>query len=96
MIPRERAALIKPPIPKDEEARLASLRSLAVLDTAPEERYDDLASLAATIRETPIASGSLVDSGRDRSRPRGPSGGAPRGCGDLARLSRRATASARV
>lgn len=54
----------KPIIPQDEAARLASLQSLEVLDTMPEERYDRLTRLAAAIMDVPIALVSLVDSDR--------------------------------
>ena len=52
------------PLPKDEAARLASLRALNVLDSLPEPQYDDLVQLASTICGTPIALISLVDDGR--------------------------------
>jgi len=47
-----------------EEARLAALRALDVLDTPPEEHFDQLADLAAEIFDTPIALVSLVDQDR--------------------------------
>lgn len=47
-----------------EEDRLAALAEYCVLDTAPEEEYDDLTRLAAHICGAPIALVSLVD--RDR------------------------------
>ncbi|MDT7543256.1 MAG: hypothetical protein QOE33_3160 [Acidobacteriota bacterium] len=51
-------------IPHDEEARLAALRDCEILDTEPEETYDDIARLAAHICETPVALVSLVDERR--------------------------------
>ena len=51
-------------IPRDEEGRLQTLRDYEILDTLPEQVYDDLTELAAHICETPIALVSLVD--RDR------------------------------
>jgi len=51
-------------LPVDELQRLEALRETAVLDTAPEQTYDDLTALAAHICGTPIALISLVD--RDR------------------------------
>ena len=51
-------------IPADEPERLAALRTLAVLDTPPEDRFDRLTRLAAIIFECPIALVSLVDSER--------------------------------
>ena len=50
--------------PPDETERLAALRRYEVLDTAPEQDFDDIAQLAATLLGTPIALVSLVDSGR--------------------------------
>jgi diguanylate cyclase (GGDEF)-like protein/PAS domain S-box-containing protein len=47
-----------------EAERLAALERLAILDTEPEEAYDDLVMLASEICGTPIALVSLV--GRDR------------------------------
>jgi len=52
------------PIPADEADRLADLRSLRVLDTPPERRFDRIVKLAATIFETPIAYIALIDSER--------------------------------
>jgi PAS domain S-box-containing protein len=51
-------------LPPDEAQRLARLRRLAVLDTAPEPLFDSLARLAAQIAGTPIALVSLVDERR--------------------------------
>src|SRR5215210_3804995 len=52
------------PLPADERERLAALRSYGVLDTPPEEVYDDLVRLAAMVCETPIAAIRLVDGDR--------------------------------
>jgi phosphoribosyl 1,2-cyclic phosphodiesterase/CheY-like chemotaxis protein len=49
---------------QNEEQRLASLHGLGILDTPPEERFDRITRLAASIFNTPMASISLVD--RDR------------------------------
>lgn len=56
--------MISAPLPVDEGARLASLRQLKVLDTAPEPELDDLVSLVAFICGTPMALVSLVDQDR--------------------------------
>jgi PAS domain S-box-containing protein len=53
-----------PAIPKNENDRLAELNSYNILDTLPEEEYDDLTQLAASICETSIALISLVDGER--------------------------------
>jgi len=52
------------PTPSNEAERLAALRQYHVLDTAPEEHFDDIARLAAHICDTPIALITLVDSNR--------------------------------
>jgi len=52
------------PIPVNEEQRLRSLHGLQILDTLPEEDFDDLTTLASQIVGAPIALISLVD--RDR------------------------------
>lgn len=51
-------------IPPNETERLAELESYGVLDTPPEQVFDDITFLATKIFETPIALMSLVD--RDR------------------------------
>jgi diguanylate cyclase (GGDEF)-like protein len=53
-----------PPLPDGEPARLAALRSLRILDTAPEERFDRLTRLAKRLFGVPIALVSLVDEDR--------------------------------
>jgi GAF domain-containing protein len=52
------------PIPQDEKKRLKVLWQYDVLDTVPEEVFDDLTELAARICEAPIALISLVDEKR--------------------------------
>ena len=42
-------------LPQDESSRLESLSDLRILDTCPEQVFDDLARLAALICDTPIA-----------------------------------------
>jgi adenylate cyclase len=55
---------MKPPLPADENARLAELREYNVLDTGPETEFDDLVGLASQICGTPVALISLVDAQR--------------------------------
>ncbi|OKH28824.1 GAF domain-containing protein [Chroogloeocystis siderophila] len=55
---------MKAPLPSNEEARLKALYEYKILDTAPEQAFDDLTRLASQICETPIAAVSLVDSDR--------------------------------
>jgi PAS domain S-box-containing protein len=55
---------MKAPLPKNETARLDVLRRYAILDTFPEQEFDDLARLAALICGAPIALVSLVDDDR--------------------------------
>ena len=52
------------PFPPRETERLDALRRLKVLDTPAEKSFDDIARLAASICEVPIALVSLID--RDR------------------------------
>ncbi len=56
--------MINPPIPHDEATRLDTLRSLNILDTSPEERFDRLTRLAKRLFGVPIALVSLVDANR--------------------------------
>lgn len=48
----------------DEPARLAALRRLDVLDTAPEEQFDKIVALVRTVLGVPIATVTLVDAHR--------------------------------
>ncbi|MBW4460982.1 MAG: PAS domain-containing protein [Nodosilinea sp. WJT8-NPBG4] len=52
------------PLPANEAERLEVLRSLSILDTAPEDTLDDLTRLASQICNTPIALVSLIDDDR--------------------------------
>ncbi len=53
------------PIPPSEEERVTALRVYGVLDTDPEQEFDDVAWLAAEICGTPMAFVSLVDADRE-------------------------------
>lgn len=55
---------MNPPEPENEEARLAALRSLGILDSSQQSVFDHITELAAAICKTPIALISLVDSNR--------------------------------
>jgi hypothetical protein len=52
------------PIPRNEAERINTLRGYGILDTRPEDRFDDLTRLAASICGTPISFISLVDEDR--------------------------------
>lgn len=54
----------RPAIPPDEEGRLAAVRELGLLDTAPEERFDRISRLLLRLFDVPIAFVALVDAGR--------------------------------
>ena len=56
--------MIKPAIPSDEARRIATLRGMGLLDSAPEERFDRVTRLAKQVFSTSIALVSLVDSDR--------------------------------
>jgi GAF domain-containing protein len=50
--------------PANEEARIMALEKYAILDTDPEQAFDDLTLLASFVCKTPIALISLVDEDR--------------------------------
>jgi len=52
------------PLPENEAARLDALRQYEILDTDPEEAFDDFTRLAAHICGSPIALVSLIDDSR--------------------------------
>lgn len=47
-----------------EKSRLAALKEFQILDTLPEQEFDDITLLASQICETPIAAISLIDENR--------------------------------
>ena len=51
-------------LPPDEEQRLAALRELELLDTEPEEAFDELVRRAAEATDSPVAVITLVDEAR--------------------------------
>ena len=53
-----------PLLQKDDASRVAALQKYAILDTDPEQVFDDLTLLASFICKTPIALISLVDEKR--------------------------------
>ncbi len=55
---------MKAAFPPHEESRIRALQSYSILDTAAEQAYDDLTSLASVVCRTPIAIISLVDEDR--------------------------------
>ncbi len=56
--------MIKPSIPRKEKERLASLESYKILDTLPEEEYDQITGIASQICDTPVSLISLIDTNR--------------------------------
>ncbi len=54
----------KPEIPENEDMRLKSLKSLNILDTPPEERFDRLVRMAGRMFNVPSAFISLIDADR--------------------------------
>jgi GAF domain-containing protein len=53
--------MMPPPLPPDEEERLAELRKLNILDTEPEETFDQITRRLAEAFSAPIALLTLVD-----------------------------------
>lgn len=56
--------MVTPPLPPDEDRRLARLAGLAVMDSEPEPLFDHLAALAAQLCGTPVALLGLIDEKR--------------------------------
>jgi diguanylate cyclase (GGDEF)-like protein len=56
--------MIPPALPINEASRVGTLRSLNILDSSPEERFDRLTRLARRLFGVPIALISLVDTDR--------------------------------
>lgn len=56
--------MITPTEPENEKERLENLKSFSILDTLPEEDYDNITKIAAEICNMPIALISLVDDKR--------------------------------
>lgn len=52
------------PIPENETARLKALQEYKVMDTLPEQAYDNFTKLASIICNTPIALITLLDAER--------------------------------
>ncbi|MEP6429691.1 MAG: GAF domain-containing sensor histidine kinase [Nonlabens ulvanivorans] len=57
--------MIAPPIPKDEIQRQAAVEKYKLLDTMPEENYDNITSIISSICEAPISLITLVDKDRN-------------------------------
>lgn len=55
---------MKPPTPANENERIAALREYDILDSLPEQAYDDITALAAHLCGTPLAVITLVDENR--------------------------------
>jgi signal transduction histidine kinase len=55
---------MKAPLPDNETERLAALYALDILDSPPEQDFDDIVKLASTVCGSPISLVSLLDSDR--------------------------------
>jgi len=56
--------MIAPAIPPNEQARLEALHQLHILDTPPEERFEQLTRIAMVALQMPMASVSFIDAER--------------------------------
>src|SRR4051794_17961798 len=55
---------MKAPLPDNETDRLAALYALDILDSAPEQDFDDIVALAAKVCDAPMCLVTLVDTDR--------------------------------
>ncbi len=55
---------MKAPIPNNEKERIAALLQYQILDTPPEDTFEDLVRIASYICGTPVSLISLVDQNR--------------------------------
>jgi phosphoribosyl 1,2-cyclic phosphodiesterase/CheY-like chemotaxis protein len=55
---------LRAPVDPDEQERLTALRSLNLLDTDPEERFDRFTRIASALFDVPVALVTLVDEDR--------------------------------
>jgi signal transduction histidine kinase len=56
--------MIKPPIPIDDSKRIEALKEYSILETLPEQEYNEITFLASQICSTPISLISLIDEKR--------------------------------
>ena len=56
--------MITPAIPANEQERLQALKEYSILDTMPEQDFEDITKIASEICQTPISLITLIDSDR--------------------------------
>ena len=57
--------MISPQFPHNEQERLKEVESYSLLDTLPEQEYDDITELIASLCDTPISLVTLLDADRN-------------------------------
>ncbi|MCW8980344.1 MULTISPECIES: GAF domain-containing sensor histidine kinase [Altibacter] len=57
--------MITPTLPKNEQERLNAVKSYSLLDTLPEEDFDNITALVASICDVPISLVTLLDADRN-------------------------------
>jgi hypothetical protein len=68
--PSLRHTIVKPEIPANEQERQKAVEKFNILDSLPEQSFDDLTLIASQICQTPIALIWLIDKERQWFKPK--------------------------